>query len=224
MDPFVRTLPYVLVAGALVGCAVKAPGRGPGPAFAPPLAGAAYPVGSPGSDAPPPAAPPIDATVRALASPDFAERSRAVDALLARGEPALTALGAAGDAPVAAHGQVPVSTTRAVIAEILSTSDVGRLRSVHLVSAAPAVRRGAADELGRRGAFEAVPELLARVEDDDLSVRTASVASLRRLTNRMYDIEATDTPAVRTAAVTRWRAWWTREGRAVTAERTRRSG
>ena len=88
----------------------------------------------------------------------------------------------------------------------------------------PPVRRGAAEELGRRSAFEAVPELLARAEDDDLSVRTAAVASLRRLTNRMYDLDATDPPATRAASVGRWRAWWDREGRAVVAERSRRSG
>ncbi len=224
MAPFVRILPLLLVAAASAGCAVKAPARPASTEFALPAPGAAYPVGSHGGGTGLSAAPPIDASVRALASPDFAERSRAVDELLARGEAALPALGAAGDAPVAAHGQVPVSTTRAVIAEILSTADVGRLRTVHLVSAAPAVRRGAADELGRREVFEAVPDLLARVEDDDVAVRTASVASLRRLTNRMYDLEATDLPAVRTAAVGRWRAWWSREGRAVALERSRRSG
>lgn len=224
MVPHVRNLWLPLLAAALTGCAVRSPGPAHTTAFAPPLAGSAYPVTSPASCGPAPGAPSIDAAVLALASNDFGERSRAADALLARGEAALPALGAAGDAPIAAHGVVPVSTTRAVIAEILSTSDLSRLRSVHLASAAPAVRRGAAEELGRRSAFEAVPELLARAEDDDLSVRTAAVASLRRLTNRMYDLDATDPPATRAASVGRWRVWWDREGRAVVAERTRRSG
>jgi|GEM_PF-2513904 len=224
MVPYARILWLPLAFGALTGCAVRSPGSPHKTAFAPPTAGAAYPVASPASTRAGPGAPSIDAAVLALASADFGERSRAADALLAQGEAALPALGAAGDAPVAAHGVVPVSTTRAVIAEILSTSDVARLRSVHLASAAPAVRRGAAEELGRRNAFDAVPDLLARAEDDDLAVRTAAVASLRRLTNRMYDLEATDPPSTRAASVGRWRAWWDREGRTVAAERSRRSG
>lgn len=224
-----RTLRFALsvsAACAVGGCAMRAPEATRVTPFSPPSPESAYPVSSgPASDPTPAgAAPRIDASVAALGSSDFGERSRAADALLARGEAALPALGAAGDAPVAAHGRVPVSTTRAVIAEILATADVGRLRSVHLASVAPAVRRGAAEELGRRDAFDAVPDLLARVEDDDVAVRTAAVASLRRLTNRMYDLEATDPPQVRTAAVGRWRAWWGREGRTVAAERGRRSG
>ena len=91
------------------------------------------------------------AEVRALASPDFAERSRAAEALLARGEAALPALGAAGDLPVEAHGKVAVSTTRPVIAEILAKVPAERVARTHLVAAEPAIRRGAADEIGRRG-------------------------------------------------------------------------
>lgn len=164
------------------------------------------------------------ADVRALASPDFAVRSRAAEALVARGEAALPALGAAGDLPVEAHGKVPVSSTRPVIAAILEQAPEERVARVHLVAAEPAIRRGAADEIGRRGGWGPVPDLIDRLEDDDAGVRAAVVAALRRLTNRVYDVAASDAEVERTAAAARWREWWNREGRRAAADPARRTG
>ena len=69
-----------------------------------------------------------------------------------------------------------------------------------------------------------MPDLIDRLEDENPTVRAAVVAALRRLTNRVYDVAATDRPADRAAAATRWREWWTREGRHAAADPGRRSG
>lgn len=192
------------------GCRASRPPSRPEPAFAAPRAAAGA------------VDPTIAAEVRALESPDFTVRSRAAEALVARGEGALPALGAAGDRPVEAHGKVPVSTTRPVIAEILAKVPEERVARTHLVAAEPAIRRGAADEIGRRGGWGPVPDLIDRLEDDDPGVRAAVVAALRRLTNRVYDVAATDAETDRTAAAVRWREWWNREGRRAAADPARR--
>ena len=168
--------------------------------------------------------PVLVAEVSRLASSDFAERSRAAEALLSRGEAALPALGAAGDLPVAVPGKQAVSSTRPVIAEILAKAPEARVVDTHLASADAVVRRGAADELGRRGGWGPVPDLIERLGDDDTGVRAAVVAALRRLTNRVYDVAASDRPGDLTAAVARWREWWSREGRRAAADPAHRSG
>ena len=168
--------------------------------------------------------PNVSAEVDALASSDFAIRSHAAEALVARGEAALEALGAAGDLPVEVPGKIMVSATRPVIAEILVSASADRVAHTHLASADAVVRRGAADELGRRGGWGPVPELIERLDDDDASVRAAVVASLRRLTNHVYDVAASDRPSDLTAAAARWREWWTREGRRAAADPAHRSG
>lgn len=168
--------------------------------------------------------PAVSAEVAALRSPDFAVRSRAADALVARGESALPALGAAGDLPVEAHGRIAVSATRPVIAEILAKASEERMAHEHLSSAHVVVRRGAADEIGRRGGWGPVPDLIERLEDPDPAVRAAVVAALRRLTNRVYDVAASDRPSDFTAAAARWREWWSREGRRAASDPAHRSG
>lgn len=176
------------------------------------------PVGSAAAD------PKTAAEVAALASPDFVERSRAAEALVRRGEGALAALGVVGDLPVEAHGRVTVSATRPVIAAILEATPEMRVARVHLRSPSAAVRRGAADEIGRRGRWGPVPDLIDRLEDDDPAVRSAVVAALRRLTNRVYDVAVDDRAVDRQAAAARWREWWTREGRKAATDAAHRPG
>lgn len=209
-----RVAVVAALAGAVgsAGCQASRPPPRPREAFAPPRApGAAVDAA-------------MAAEVAALASPDFEVRSRAAEALVARGEAALPALGSAGDLPVEAHGKVAVSATRPVIAEILAQVPEERVARTHLAAAEPAIRRGAADEIGRRGGWGPVPDLIDRLEDDDAGVRAAVVAALRRLTNRVYDVAATDAEVDRTAAAARWREWWNREGRRVAADPARRPG
>ncbi len=168
--------------------------------------------------------PVISAEIARLASSDFAVRSRAAEALVARGESALPALGQAGDLPVEVPGRITVSSTRPVIAEILAKAPDDRVARSYLTAVDSVVRRGAADELGRRGGWAPVPDLIERLDDDDPSVRAAVVAALRRLTNRVYDVAGSDRPADLTAAAARWREWWTREGRRAAADPAHRSG
>lgn len=182
----------------------------------PPSAPVRAPAIAPTASASVPAGP-ASAEVAALTSPDFMVRSRAAEALVRLGEAALPALGAVGDLPVVEHGEVTVSATRPVIAAILERAPADRITRVHLVSESAAVRRGAADEIGRRGGWGPVPDLIDRLEDSDPAVRSAVVAALRRLTNRVYDVDAGDGAIDRSAAAARWREWWSREGRRAAA-------
>ena len=153
--------------------------------------------------------------VAALASNDFSERSRAADALMDMGDAALPALGEAGELVVSAHGRVPVSATNPVVAAILSTVGEERLVGVHLSSPAPTLRRAAAFEIGRRGLSSGAPALIDHLDDADPRVRSAAIASLRRLADRRGDGVAavavsSPMPGPRDAAG--WRIWWGREG------------
>jgi hypothetical protein len=149
--------------------------------------------------------------VRALAAGDFASRSRAASDLVAMGEPALDALGRAGTLDVTVHGTTSVSATRPVIAEILERVEDERLVAAHLVSRHPVVRVAAAEEAGRRGAWGAVPALIARLEDPARPVRMAAAAALRRVTNRVDAANPATVDQGRLVAE-EWRAWWSREG------------
>lgn len=152
------------------------------------------------------------AAVAALKSPDFVERSRASERLVQRGVAALPALGAAGPQPVLVHGEARVSTTRPVIQAILQGAAPERIEA-ELASPHAVVRRGAAEELGRRGRWRPIPALIARLDDPDPGVRGAAAASLRRLTNHFFGYSAQAGPRARRVAAARWRTWWTQEGR-----------
>jgi HEAT repeat protein len=198
--PARRAWSAVLVATAIAGCRIR---QGPPP---------------PRDDVPAGPAAPDDrfrAEVRRLVEGDFVERARASERLVAAGEDALPALVEAGDAPVAVHGGRAVAVaTRPVVEAILAAATTERLETVHLVSPGASVRRVAADELGRRGAWTAVPALVSRLGDPDAGVRAASAAALRRVTGRA-DVLAPASPADAPAVVARWRAWWEGEGRGL---------
>jgi hypothetical protein len=148
-----------------------------------------------------------------LGDPSFVERSRAAERLVARGEAVVPALGAAGDRPVRVAGGAEVATTRPVLRAILARADDERL-VVHLASEHATVRREAAEAIGERGRWGAIPHLIDRLEDPDEAVRGASHAALRRLTNRSHGYLANAAAPQRAAATGRWRAWWNVEGRA----------
>jgi hypothetical protein len=147
------------------------------------------------------------AEVEALSSPDFGARARAAEALVAAGEEALPALVAAGDAPVAVHGGLArASATRPVVEAIVATLATERLVSAHLGSPGVAVRRAAAEELGRRGTRSAWPALAGALADPDAGVREAAAAALRRATGRA-DVLAPRAGAEAADAAARWGAW-----------------
>lgn len=149
------------------------------------------------------------AAVNSLKSPDFVERARASERLVQAGAVALPALGEVGSQPVLVHGEARVSTTRPVIQAILQAAEPADV-SEHLRSAHAVVRQGAAEEVGRRGHWKPIPELIVRLEDANPDVRAAAAASLRRLTNNFFGYSASSQG--RGAAVGRWKTWWTQEG------------
>jgi HEAT repeat protein len=185
------------------------------------LAGCA---GSPERPRPGPAAaaapaPPASASdVALLASPDFVVRSRAAERLVDGGEASLPALGAAGAMTVSAPGSSRVEATRPVIEAILANTPAEKLPA-HLESPWPVVRRGAAEEIGRRGLWSPIPALIARLEDADPSVRNAASSALRRLTNQFIGPASPGRRWECIAAAARWREWWQVEGRQRAAER-----
>jgi HEAT repeat protein len=81
------------------------------------------------------------------------------------------------------------------------------------------VRRAAAEELGRRETWAAIPGLIERLDDSDVDVRAASAVSLRRLTNNFLGYQADASLGSRRGAADRWRAWWAEEGRVLNKER-----
>lgn len=165
-----------------------------------------------------------DATVASLRSDDFVVRTRAARTLVAAGEAALPALGRAGAASVTTQGGVAVSSTRSVIDAILEDADDGVLEGA-LKAQWSVVRRGAAQALGRRERWDAIPLLIERLNDSDPVVRAASGSALRRLTNNFFGYRAQARLGQRRRAVTRWRDWWSREGLAEAQDRAaRRSG
>ncbi|MDJ0974814.1 MAG: HEAT repeat domain-containing protein [Planctomycetota bacterium] len=205
--------PILGLALSLCACRTDAPVASPGA-----VSDARVAVLAPVSSPPPQLDDGLRRDVRALQSPDFVERSRAAERLVQTGVAALPALGAAGPQPVLVHGEARVSTTRPVIQSILQAAEPVRVEA-ELVSPYAVVRRGAAEELGRRGRWAPIPELIVRLDDPDPGVRAAAAASLRRLTNNFFGYSAQANRRARSAAAGRWRTWWTQEGRVEQPQR-----
>lgn len=196
----------LLLMGALslmmAGCASPRPGAAPVPDVVSVAAGVPDP---------------LQRDVVLLSSTDFAVRSHAAERLVAAGEAALPALGAAGSGMVRVHDAEEVSTTRPVLRSILGDVTQERLYA-HLGSTWPVVRCQAAEEIGRRGRWSAVPRLIERVHDEDVDVRAACASSLRRLTNRFFGFDAKARVSARRCAAGRWHEWWAVEGCVRAAE------
>ncbi|MFO0934063.1 MAG: HEAT repeat domain-containing protein [Planctomycetota bacterium] len=150
-----------------------------------------------------------DPRIAALYAADFTVRSRAGERLVAEGETALDLLGRAADDE---RGTPGPSRVGPVLAAVLADLPADRLERVQLVAPAPAVRAAAATELGRRDVWAAVPSLIDRIEDPDPRVRAASVAALRRVTNRLYDVDLGLGTAAAAGVAARERTWWRVEG------------
>lgn len=155
--------------------------------------------------------------VELLRSEDFVTRARAAERLVAGGERAVPALGAAGDGTVRALDGADVGTTAPVLRSIFADLEADALAR-QLESPWPVVRRETATELGRRGRWHAVPYLLPHLQDGDGSVRAASARALRRLTNRFFGYDAKASLRARRQATERWQEWWSVEGRVRTGQ------
>jgi HEAT repeat protein len=151
----------------------------------------------------------LDEDVALLKSRDFVARSQAAERLVSAGAPALPVLGRAGDFAAPGPGVAAESTTRPVVDAILARFSPAEVEAL-LASPWPLLRRGAADELGRRGDWAPVPRLIDRLEDDEPQVRDAAHAALRRLTQEFPE---TGYGRGTTASLAeRWRTWWRQEG------------
>jgi len=193
-----------VVLASLSGCRAVGSGRGSTPAIDPNPTRVSGTAGS-------------DPRVAALYASDFTVRSRAGEALVAQGEVALDLLGVAADAE---RGTPGPSRVGPVLAAVLAEVPEARLQGVHLQAPTPAVRAAAATELGRRDVWASVPALIDRIADEDGRVRASSIAALRRLTNRFYDVDLGLSAHAGAVVASRERTWWHREG----ATRPRRLG
>jgi hypothetical protein len=63
----------------------------------------------------------------------------------------------------------------------------------------------------------AIPQLIQRLEDDDIAVRMAAIDSLRKMTGKDFGYVAWDDEVKRREAVRQWKAWWQSEGGRATA-------
>ncbi len=155
--------------------------------------------------------------VRRLASGDFEVRTRSARALVAAGSEALPSLGRAGDLWVPVAGGQRVSATQSVVRAILAEAPPAAVEQ-KLGSPWTNVRRAAAEEVGVRDQWSAIPQLIAHLDDEAPDVRAASAASLRRLTNQWFGYRSTASIGQRRSAANRWRQWWSLKGSAVRRE------
>ena len=137
-----------------------------------------------------------------LSSSDFGHRTRGSRALLAYGEQSVAYLGhwvsIASDRPDphCAHCIV----TRAILAKLTPA----RVR-VYLRSPYPLARIAAAETAGERGMTDLAPALVPLLDDEDASVRRASVTALRRMTRAFLGYRANDPPQKRAKATRAWK-------------------
>ena len=77
---------------------------------------------------------------------------------------------------------------------------VGRLKDKEFF-----IRRWVAEDLGERKAVAAVPALVEALADEEVTVRTAAVVALRKITGKNFGFKSTASGRERDRALTRWR-------------------
>jgi hypothetical protein len=86
-------------------------------------------------------------------------------------------------------------------------------------SSAGVERAQAIMAVGEKGMWTAIPQVIQRLEDDDVSVRVLSGETLRNMTGKDFDYNAYAGEAERREAAARWRSWWDTEGKAAAVNR-----
>ncbi|MEW4570147.1 HEAT repeat domain-containing protein [Tautonia sp. JC769] len=84
---------------------------------------------------------------------------------------------------------------------------------------APFVRARAAGLDESVGDAQAIPALIAHLEDSDPVVRLSSHETLRQRTGQDFGFVPYGTPEDRAAAVARWRSWWATQSNAPSDRR-----
>jgi HEAT repeat protein len=141
--------------------------------------------------------------IAGLDAAEFEASSGAAGRLVEIGVPAVPYLGFAASKAHAEGGK----HLRIVLDAILMAASPEQI-ALLLASPYPDVRVAAAGACGERRLAELGPPLVDLLEDEDVDVRRAGIASLRKLANQFYGYRADDPPARRDAAVARWREHW----------------
>jgi hypothetical protein len=139
--------------------------------------------------------------VRALGSIDFQTYSAAASGLAELGEAVTPYLGHIGER--ASESERTFRVVAVVLAPVFVALEPERL-AFHLPSAYRVVRATAAQVAGERNLMECAPVLVNLLEDQDLRVRRAAIAALRRLTNRFFGYDPAATVLRRAKPVQRW--------------------
>ncbi len=211
-SPVSPRAPLLLLA-LLGGCALVVPlpgGRGASPAPTPEVV-KQYPwmadVRWPGAAPRPPVADEIKIAedIDALLTGDFDVYPLAGRRLIGRGQDVLPYLGHAADrhpAPSARKERLDI-----VFRPVLRDTTEERVL-LALSSPYAAVRVAGAAAAGEREAVSLGPRLIELLEDRDPRVRSAAVASLRRITGEFLPYDPDDPPAMRAAGAARWHEYW----------------
>lgn len=80
-------------------------------------------------------------------------------------------------------------------------------------SSAGVERAQAVMVIGEQKNWSAIPRLIERLEDDDVSVRVLAKQTLHDMTGRDFGYNAYADEIERREAVERWKTWWNSEGR-----------
>ncbi|MCK6460131.1 MAG: hypothetical protein L6Q95_09590 [Planctomycetes bacterium] len=143
--------------------------------------------------------------IDALLTGDFDVYPLAGRRLIRRGQDVLPYLGHAVErhpAPAARKERLGI-----VFGPVLRDTSEARVL-LALSSPYAAVRAAAAAAAGEREAVPLGPRLIELLEDRDLNVRSAAIASLRRITGEFLDYDPGAPPAARAAGAARWHDYW----------------
>lgn len=209
-----RAARHALLSLALLGACAYVPAAPHGGGTAPPvpevlarypwMADTRWPSGAPPSDA---AQMAIAEDIEGLLTGDFDVYPVAARRLILRGALVLPCLGQAAQrhpAPQARKDRLSI-----VLGPILrDASDEGVLAA--LASPYPVVRAAAAAAVGERRADSLGHRLIVLLEDGDIRVRRASIASLRMLTGEFLEYRPDDPPSARAESADRWDEFWQR--------------
>jgi hypothetical protein len=104
---------------------------------------------------------------------------------------------------------------RASAGEDQKVSDASPAIERCLTDGDDAARESAARLLGLVRSQRAVARLIDALDDSNPKVRSAAATSLTRITRQLFGPNDDATAAERQVAITRWREWWSRQGKAV---------
>ena len=79
-------------------------------------------------------------------------------------------------------------------------------------SSAGVEREQAILEAGQANNRAAIPQIINRLDDDDVAVRLAAIDALHNMTGKDFGYVAYDDEVKRRAAAAMWKAWWQSEG------------